>query len=97
VFGFGMTNGLLGQHGRLGVFDLAAGVVGIGGVVGGLRRSGDPSLDLGLVVVDHPAIVEVQPARPAKSKERRSADQGSCVAQHARNARSEPPAGEQGE
>jgi hypothetical protein len=56
-----MTNGLLSQHGRLGVFDLAAGIVGIGGGVGGLRGGGDPGLDLGLVVVDHFAIVEVQP------------------------------------
>jgi hypothetical protein len=61
VFGFGMTNSLLGQHGRLGVFDLAAGIVGVGGVVGGLGGGGDPGLDLGLVVVDHPAIVKVQP------------------------------------
>jgi hypothetical protein len=92
-----MTNSLLGQHGRLGVFDLAAGIVGIGGVVGGLGGSGHSGLDLGLVVVDDAAIVEVQPDGPEKAQECSAADQGSRVAQHLGGALSEAPADEQGE
>jgi hypothetical protein len=67
-----MTNSLLGQHGRLGVFDLAAGVVGIGGVVGGLGGGGDLGLDVCLVAVDYRAIVEVQP-------QQHSGDEADCA------------------